>query len=112
MDQATPPPPPVQSTPTADQPVAAAPAVEAPVETAPTAEPSEQTVDMVTAPEQTAEEVAESTPATVDQQAPVDAEPTKSKPAVDADTKLAIIATVIIVIALAGLATAAFLMQK
>lgn len=82
---------------------------------APTATPSptpQQIVDVKAPPAQTAEEVAESTQAPKDQQPPEPRVPPQPKNTTTSDVKLAIIATVIIIIALAGLATYAFLQQK
>ncbi len=77
------------------------------------APPTPQT-DVVAAPIQSAEELAEAQEAAAGQQqvpAPL-AAVTKPKSPTTADTKLAIIATVVIVIALGVLATLAFLQQK
>lgn len=78
------------------------------------APPTTQT-DVVAAPAQSVEELAEAQEAAAGQQqapTPVPVALTKPKSPIASDAKLAIIATIVIVIALGVLATFAFLQQK
>lgn len=69
-------------------------------------------VAVTPAPKQTAEEVAESRPAPADQQVPQTAPPSKPKSALDATTKLVVVVTLIVAVALGLLATFIYLKQK
>ncbi len=100
--------------PAAPEPVAEAPAtspVPAAPLTAPQPEAGQQIVDVVAPPARTAEETAEALDASHSDQ-PASVATVKSKPAASSDVKMAIVATVVIVIGLAVLATMAFLKQK
>ena len=87
------------------------PAEAAPAETTTPAPTGQQIVDVVAPPERTSEEVAEAA-ATPTEDAPVQTVSSKPKAPASADVKLAIVATVIIVLTLAALATMAYLKQK
>jgi hypothetical protein len=80
---------------------------------APVAAPApQQIVDVVSAPARTAEEDAAVADMPTDQQPPTPTMPVKPKSPLSSDIKIAIIATVVIVVALGILATVAFLKQK
>ena len=100
-----------QSTPTSQPTQVPNEQTDSPVPAAPPAQIS----DVVAAPAQSAEELAEAHEAAAGQQqapAPVPVAVTKPKSPIASETKLAIIATVVIVIVLGVLATFVFLQQK
>jgi hypothetical protein len=72
----------------------------------------QQIVDVVAPPVQTAEEAAETAAGSPTEEAPIPITPPKPKREFTSDIKIAIVATAAIVIALAILATVAFLKQK
>ena len=83
-----------------------------PVPAEPASPAPQQIVDVVSAPARTAEEDAAVAATPTDQQPPALAMPVKPKAALGSDVKIAIIATVFIVVVLGILATLAFLKQK
>ena len=93
---------------------AASPEPDAPKEAPnePVAPAPQQIVDVVSAPARTPEEDAAAAEAPDHMQPPLPDMPVKLKTPLSSDVKIAIIATVVIVIVLGALATVAFLKQK
>ena len=94
------------------EPEAPSPAPAEPASVPSPASAPQQIVDVVSAPARTAEEDAAVAATSTDQQPPALAMPVKPKAALSSDVKIAIIATVFIVVVLGILATLAFLKQK